>query len=314
LSYTSSYMVFPRQLFLLCASLLCFISCSKRNYNVDAETAINQPEQKQHAGLFKKKVAPEALADTAKPELAVAAADTTQLTGAKNKNKKRKKKKKEFLGYQVKKGFTKTGSGKNATIETFYYLPKYVEPSQYAPAKYYYSIRRKRIYRGTPQKVSDARIPHGPYKKVIGKQVVTEGYFYLGTRHLRWETYNRNNILLTKTHYEKGFQRDAIINYYDAAKTKIKEVVPYADGKLDGEYVSFLANGLKAWEGQYEKGKKVGVWIEYWDFRNRKHFEYQYPESADAEEFKPYLLREYDRHSTLIYEHGKLDKRPAVKK
>ena len=303
-------MVFTRKLLLLCASLVWLFSCSKRNYNVDAETAMDLPAEK--SGLFKKAPAPEAIADTARPQLTVAT-DTAALANVKHKNKKRKKKKKEFLGFQVKKGFTKSGSGKNATIEIFYYLPKYVEPSQYAPAKYYYNTRRKRIYRGTPPKASEARIPHGPYKKLVGKQVVTEGYFYLGTRHLRWETYNRNNILLTKTHYEKGFQRDAIINYYDAAKTKIKEVIPYSEGKIDGEYVSFLENGLKAWEGQYEKGKKVGVWIEYWPFRNRKHFEYQYPESADAEPFEPYLLREYDRHSTLIYERGKLDKRPAAK-
>ncbi|MGV3588058.1 MAG: toxin-antitoxin system YwqK family antitoxin [Adhaeribacter sp.] len=303
-------MVFTRKFLLFCVGLLWLFSCSKRNYNVDAETALDLPDEK--TGLFKKRPEPVALADTAKPQLNVAI-DTTALANVKHKNKKRKKKKKEFLGYQVKKGFTKTGSGKNATIEIFYYLPKYVEPSQYAPAKYYYSIRRKRILRGTPTKLSDARIPHGPYKKLVGKQVVTEGYHYLGTRHLRWETYNRNNILLTKTHYEKGFQRDAIVNYYDAAKTKIKEVIPYSEGKIHGEYVSFLENGLKAWEGQYEAGKKVGVWIEYWPFRNRKHFEYQYPEAADAEPFEPYLLREYDRHSTLIYEHGKLDKRPAAK-
>lgn len=311
-----SLMVFNRKLFLFGISLLWLISCSKRNYNVDAETAVFIPEEKSGLGFLKKAAAPEAAADTAKPQLAVAAADTTQLANAKRKHKKPKKNKKEFLGYQVKKGFTKTGSGKRATVETFYYLPEYVEPSPYAPAKYYYNTKTKKIVRGTPTKPNEARILHGLYKKTVGNHVVEEGNYYMSTRHLRWETYRwqertKENLLFNKVYYEKGFPRDAIVNYYDAGKTKIKEVIPYAEGKINGEYVMFLQNGLKAWEGQYEKGKKVGVWTEYWDFRNRKRYEYQYPESVEAEPFEPYLLREYDRHTTLIYEHGKLDKRPA---
>jgi antitoxin component YwqK of YwqJK toxin-antitoxin module len=309
-------MAFTPKILLFCACYFCLISCGKRNYNIDAEAAINQPAGKSRLGFLKKNEGEVTLADTAKPELAVVI-DSSAINDAKKKKKKPKKSKKEFLGQKIKRGYTKTGSGKNATIEIFYYLPTYQEPNPYAPAKYYFNTRRKRILKASTINPKQARILHGPYKRMIGKRVVMEGYFYVGTRHLRWETYrqnsNKENILVNKIHYEKGFPRDAIINYYDAAKTKIKEVIPYADGKLNGDYVMFRPDGLLAWQGQYENGKKVGVWAEFWPFRNRKHFEYQYPETSYDESFEPFLLREYDRHSTLIFERGKIDKRPAVK-
>jgi antitoxin component YwqK of YwqJK toxin-antitoxin module len=308
-----------RKIILFSSFLLWLVSCSKRNYNADAEALVSQPEgERSRPGLLKRKGTPPAMADTARPVLAFAG-DTAAQDQQQQKNKKRKakKKKKEFLGYRIKRGFAKTGSSKNAIVEIFYYLPTYEEPNPYAPAKYYYSTKRKKVLKGATIDPKEARILHGPYKKMKGRQVIEEGFFYVGTRHLRWETYRRNNndenILISKVHYEKGFPRDAIINYYDAGKTKIKEVIPYAEGKLHGDYVMFRPDGLLAWEGQYEAGRKVGVWIEYWPFRNRKRYEYQYPETAEDEPFEPVLLREYNRNSNLIYEKGKLDKRASAR-
>lgn len=286
-------------------------SCSKRNYNVDAETT---PLAAPKAGLFKRKLVEPvttAATDTAKPSLATKPVPDTAVQDVK-KRKKKKKEKKLFLGYRVRKGYVKSGKGKNATIEKFSYLTEYREPSMYAPAKYYYDTKRHRIYKARTIDPKRARIVHGPYKKTIGGKVVAEGYFYIGTRHLRWESYNKAGILLSKSHFEKGFPRDAIINYYDAGQKKMKEVIPYVNNRVEGDYVMFHQNGLLAWEGQYEKGKKVGVWIEFYDFRNRKHFEYQYPESADDEPFEAFLIKEYDRHGNIIFEKGKIDKRPKM--
>jgi antitoxin component YwqK of YwqJK toxin-antitoxin module len=312
-------MALIRKIFLFSFSLLWLVSCSKRNYNVDAETLINQPEtEKGGLGFLRKKGEPVAMADTARPALALTVDTAAQDQQQKNKKRKVKKTKKEFLGYRIKRGFTKTGSSKNAVIEIFYYLPTYQEPNPYAPAKYYYSTKRRKIMKGSTIDPKEARILHGPYKMMKGRVVIEEGFYYVGTRHLRWEKYRQNNndenILISKVHYEKGFPRDAIINYYDAAKTKVKEVIPYAEGKLNGDYVMFRPDGLLAWEGQYEEGRKVGVWIEYWPFRNRKRYEYQYPETAEDEPFEPVLIREYNRNSNLIYEKGKLDKRAAAQK
>jgi antitoxin component YwqK of YwqJK toxin-antitoxin module len=312
-------MALPRKIFLFFSFLLCLVSCSKRNYNVDAETLLQQPEdERSRFGFLKKKDETLALADTARPALAITVDTAAQDKQQQNKKRKIKKSKKEFLGYRIKRGFARTGSSKTGITEIFYYLPTYAEPNPYAPAKYYYSTKRRKVLKGSTIDPREARILHGPYKKMKGRQIIEEGFYYVGTRHLRWETYRQNaneeNILISKVHYEKGYPRDAIINYYDAAKTKVKEVIPYAEGKLNGDYVMFRPDGLLAWEGQYEEGRKVGVWIEYWPFRNRKRYEYQYPETAEDEPFEPFLLREYNRNSNLIYEKGKLDKRTAAQK
>jgi len=311
-------MPFSRTCFiLLFLTFLTLLGCSKRNYNIDAETMVNQPEERTRFGFLKKREDVVASADTTRPELALVTDSAAAANDPRKKKRKQPKNKKEFLGYPIKRGYTKSGNNKNPTIEIFYYLPEYVEPSRYAPAKYYFNTKDHKVRRDATIDPKEARILHGPYKRMLGRRVVEEGYYYIGTRHLRWESYRQNNneenILINKIYYEKGFPRDAIVNYYDAAKTKIKEVIPYAEGKLNGEYVLFFESGLRAWDGQYENGKKVGVWNEYWPFRNRKRYEWQYPETADAEPFEPFLLKEYNRSSNLIYEKGKLDKRGTTR-
>lgn len=295
--------------FLTVLLVLSNAGCRQQNYNIDAESVVITKTKR---GLFKglQEKAPGLVADTSNNPSLVTVPDTAaQLV---KKRKKSKKQKKLFLGYRIRKGYVKSGKGRNATIEKFSYLTEYIEPSTYAPGRYYYDTKRHRIYKARNIDPKKARIVHGPYKKTVGGKVVTEGYFYIGTRHLRWETYNKDGILTSKSHFEKGFPRDAMVNYYDGGQKKMKEVIPYVNGKVEGDYIMFHNNGLLAWEGQYEKGKKVGVWTEFYDFRNRKHYEYQYPESADEAPFEAYLLKEYDRNANLIYERGKLDKRPKM--
>lgn len=287
-------------------------SCTQRNYNVDMKPkpepkpgAVPPPVAGAKPDTLLKTTAQDSVKQAEQTAAALAGAKTT----VKEEKKTKKKKKNVFLGYRIKKGVAKSGTGKNAVIETFSYLREYKEPSEYVPAKYYYNIKRRKIFKGRTIDPKVSKILHGPYKKMQGGKVLETGYFYVGTKHLRWERYNRNEILLSKTHFEKGFPRDAQISYYDGARQKIKEVIPYVNGKVDGDYVKFREDGLLEWEGQYEDGRKVGEWIEYWPFRNRRHYVYQYPESAYDEPFEPYLLREYNRNNTLIYEKGKLDKR-----
>ena len=256
-----------------------------------------------------------ASADTSAP-----AVDTSLLSEkVEEKEKKRKKKysKRYFLGEKVSRGFVKRGKGSREEIETFSYLPVHKEPNPYAPLKYYFDTKKKVIYRTSADEVDPNRykVLHGPYEKRIGGNTVEEGYYYVGTKHLRWETYRRGDegILTNKQHYEKGFQRDAVVTYYDGGK-KIKEVMPYEYGEVQGTYYRFYENGEVEWTGKYEKGKKVGVWIKHYDFRGRRHYEYQYPQTAYDKPFEPYLVKEYDRHGTLIYEKDKFDKRSQAQR
>lgn len=222
----------------------------------------------------------------------------------------KKLKGRNFLGKKIKKGFTRTGSGKSATVEKFYYLKTYEAPDPYTPAKYYYHKKKKKIFKTSVIDPAVSLILHGPYEKRQNGIVIETGYFYGGTKHLRWERYAvKDNILLSKQHWEKGFPRDARITYYPNSTKKIKEVLPYIHGKLEGDYVRFFDTGQLEWSGQYEGGRQVGTWTQYWGFRNRKHYQWLFPEDEFAPEEEPVLLREYNRNGTLIFEKGKVDKR-----
>jgi antitoxin component YwqK of YwqJK toxin-antitoxin module len=261
-------------------------------------------------------------ADTAQgPSLVAKRVSLTkeQERAAKEKEKaaqrKPKKKKNIFLGERIKKGYVKSGGkGKNQVIETFYYLRTFQQPNPYAPARYAYDPKKHRIFKANGEiDPNQYKVLHGSYKKMQGGKVIETGYYAIGTRHLRWETFNRDNILLNKRHYEMGFPRDANVTYYDAAQKQVKEVIPFVNGKLEGEYARYNENGQIEWDGQFENGKRVGTWNRYWGFRNtrnRLRYEYQYGETGyDPEVTEPVLVKEYNRNGVLIYEKDKLDKR-----
>lgn len=289
---------------LVAVLLLTFVGCGEPKWNSDYN--LNQAMQK-NAGKTDSSAL--ASADTTQPDLSNSLVkDEVE----KNEKKKKKKRSRYFLGQKVKKGFTRTGQGDRETLELFSYLPEYKEPHAYAQEKYVYDVRKKRIgkVRGEidPAKY---KLLHGPYKKSHGDVVIEEGYFYIGTKHLRWEKYNRNGLLTDKSHYDKGFLRDAVITYYDGNSEKIKEIIPYAYGEVQGTYYRFYENGQLEWMGNYDKGRKVGTWIKHYDFRNRRHYEYQYPESAYEPTAEPVLIKEYDRHGKLVFEKDKFDRRSA---
>ncbi|WP_210462171.1 toxin-antitoxin system YwqK family antitoxin [Rufibacter roseolus] len=241
----------------------------------------------------------------AKPSLATATPDSVKEKDAKvGKSKKKDDKKKIYFGYRVKKGFARQGKGKNQIVETFYYLREYKEPNPYVRDKHYFDVKKRKIFRSPTLDPSKTQmlILHGPYTKMRGDVLIEQGYFYVGTKHLRWETFKTDSTLSQRQHFEKGFLRDAVISYYDAAKTKIKEVIPYQYGQVQGEYYKFYENGQLEWLGTYDKGRKVGTWINFYDFRGRRQFEFQYAESAFDKPIEPVLVKQYDRHGALVFE------------
>ncbi|MBC3540582.1 toxin-antitoxin system YwqK family antitoxin [Rufibacter sediminis] len=240
----------------------------------------------------------------ARPSLATAQADSIADPKSKKDKKKESKKKKTYFGYRVKRGFARQGKGKNEIVETFYYLPEFKEPNPYVRDKHYFDVKKRKIFRAPTLDPSKTQmlVLHGPYTKKRGDVLIEQGYFFVGAKHLRWETFKTDSTLTQRQHYEKGFLRDAVITYYDAAKTKIKEVVPYQYGQVQGEYYKFYENGQLEWQGTYDKGRKVGTWINFYDFRGRRQFEFQYAESAFDKPVEPVLVKQYDRHGSLVFE------------
>jgi len=227
--------------------------------------------------------------------------------------RKKPTKKKIFLGERIKKAYVKAGGkGRNQVVAVFYYLKTFKQPDPMAPARYYYSPKKHSIYKAVgPLDPATDKVLHGPYKKMQNNKVLETGYYANSTRHLRWEKFDVKGNLVSKVHYEMGFPRDANISYYDAGNTMLKEVVPYVNGKLEGDYVKYRNDGQREWSGQFENGRRVGEWTNYWDYKNYRHYVYQYGDSGyEPEVEEPELVREYSHGGSVIFDKEKnLDKR-----
>lgn len=231
--------------------------------------------------------------------------------------KKRRRKKKVFYGVKTKKRVIYTEARRGRTIiEKFHILKKknYQAPDPYVYEKYYFGVLEKS--NGTRERTIMMRhdhdkeygMPlHGTYEKFLfyhrsGKQVLLQkGIFYFGAKHGRWETFrNIDSLLVGKEKWYKGFPKDAEITYYDNEKTKVKEVIPYQLGEIQGTYLRFYESGRLAETGEYKYGKKVGVWMEFYD-KDDKNYKKKtkYRDAKDVEElfaenFEPQVISEWD--------------------
>ena len=220
------------------------------------------------------------------------------------KQKKKKKKKNVFFGLKTRKGFTRTVKGKDVLWETFHVLKEYQGPPSYARDFTWYDSRKKKIVNSLKVDKKTANVLHGPYKKMLGEQVIEEGWYYKGLKHRRWVRFNRYDILQDKLYWWKGWPQESRLAYYDFKKTKLKEVIPVLYGEKSGEYWAFHEDGTIAVRGEYQFDYKVGMWREYYDDRRVKR-EVIYPKDPFDFEFSPYIAREWDRNGNLIYARSK---------
>jgi antitoxin component YwqK of YwqJK toxin-antitoxin module len=226
--------------------------------------------------------------------------------------KKKKLKKKVFYGIKTKKGFTKTGRRDKQTIETFFYLKKYQQPDPYIKDIYVWDLKQRKVIEIDEVKESDQnryKILHGPYKKTVGGNTVELGIFYVGTKHARWEKFGKLGkefVLTDKSKYDKGWQRDAEITYYDNEMKKVKEVKPYKFGALNGTYYYFLENGHVLVHGKYKDDVKIGLWVEYFKDKDRRQKETQYPKDPyTGDQFAPFVLNEWNDKGNPVIKDGK---------
>ncbi|MEM6734918.1 MAG: hypothetical protein AAF620_02495 [Bacteroidota bacterium] len=223
------------------------------------------------------------------------------------KHKKKKKKKNVFFGMKTRKGFTRTIRGQEILWEQFHVLKEYQGPPEYARDFYWFDMRKRVIKNSLKVDQKVAAVLHGPYRKLLGEQVVEEGWYFKGMKHRRWVRFNRHDILQDKTYWWKGWPQESRLAYYDFEKTKLKEVIPVHYGEKNGEYWAFHENGTIAVKGEYKFGHRIGLWREYYDGRRIKR-EVVYPEDPFNFEFNPYILREWDRKGSLIYDQVKFAK------
>ncbi len=239
-----------------------------------------------------------------KPSLAL----TKKQDLKKEEEKKKKIGAKTFYNLKTMRRFTRKGKDpKNREYEIFFVLKKYLEPDPLIKDIYWYYSKKRVIVTGDITKFDKKYLKplHGPYLKKIGKKIMEEGIYYVGTKHGRWNKYDKNYILLDKKRYYKGYATDAEITYYDEDKKKIKEVIPYQLGKMEGEYSYYLEDGTLIISGTYKDGIKVGVWTEYHPNKKKKR-ETQYVKEKDPyQNFTPFTIREYNEKGKPIYDFKK---------
>ncbi len=209
---------------------------------------------------------------------------------------------KQYEGIDVEKRIYKRGTGSRMKYIEFYTLKDFQQPNIYAKSVFWYDERTKRIVEAISRDKRTNQIMHGPYKEYYGDNLIKEGFYYLGTLDGRWETYDKEFILVDKVYYNRGFYKESEIIYFDDAQQKIKEVIPMLYGKQTGQYYRFHEAGTLAEEGQYDDGVKIVRWVEYYESGNRRKQETQYPKDC-YDKAEPIVVREYSEAGKMTFEH-----------
>jgi antitoxin component YwqK of YwqJK toxin-antitoxin module len=234
---------------------------------------------------------------------------------AKSAAKEILKNKNEYEGLKMEKRIATFGNGNKQTTEEFFVLDDDAEISMYSRDIRWYDYKMQRTSTNVIKNIEEAAILHGPYKKYVGEELVEEGFFYLGTKNGRWERYGKefdnDYVLLDKLSYIKGNPAESEISYYDAEKTKIKEVIPKQYGKISGDYFEYYITGNIKTEGHYDDNMKIGKWIEYYEFGTggKRKKETQFQKDKYDSRFESFVIREYDNKAKLLFENTEALKR-----
>jgi antitoxin component YwqK of YwqJK toxin-antitoxin module len=213
---------------------------------------------------------------------------------------------KNYKQIAVEKRVRKRGSGKSLHYIEFYVLKEHQAPLPYRRVNTWYDEKNKRFSEVLSRDTKTNSLLHGPYREYRGESLVKEGYYYLGVKDGRWLEYDKDFVLLNKENYVKGFYADSKISYFDGDSTKIQEVIPVKYDKITGDYYKFFKDGTLAEEGVYDLGKKIKVWVEYYEGGNRRKRVTQHPNNFD-DLAEPFVLIEYDENRKVTFEHKKTE-------
>ena len=226
---------------------------------------------------------------------------------ASRKIKKKLVAKDEYVNIKTDRRLGQYGSGNRSTVEEINVV-KFVEDeslSTYAQEIWWFDPNQSRIVNSSIKDNKTAQICHGPFKKIVNNVIVEQGFFYMGTKDGRWETFGPENELETKVYYERGFLAGSSITYHDDAKKKIKQVIPNFYGKTRGNYLSFYPSGNLKEDGKLDDSVRIGRWREYYEFgtggRLKKEWRYG-KDKFDASE--PILMVERDSQGKIIYQNN----------
>ena len=211
----------------------------------------------------------------------------------------------EYVGIKTERKLGNYGSGVRMTVEEVNVV-KYLEDealSPYASDIFIFDPSQSRVVSIPTKDAKNAQICHGPFKKYVNQKLIEEGFYYMGVKDGRWETYGPENELENKVYYEKGYTAGSHIVYYDAAKKKIKEVIPRLYGKVRGTYYSFYPSGSLKEDGRLDDSVKVGRWREYHEFGSGGRLKKEWRFGKDKfDPSEPILIQERDQQSKIIFQ------------
>jgi hypothetical protein len=211
----------------------------------------------------------------------------------------------EYAGIKTERRLGNYGSGTRNTQEEINVV-KYVEDeavSPYVAEIWWFDPAQSRIVTGSLKDNKSAQICHGPFRRVVNQNVTEQGFFFMGAKDGRWETYGPDGELLNKQYYHHGFPVESTVSFYDTERKKIKEVIPIVYGKVRGQYRAFYASGNVKEEGMLDDSVRIGRWREYYEFgsggRLKKEWRYG-KDKFDTQE--PELVQERDAQGKIIYQ------------
>lgn len=217
--------------------------------------------------------------------------------------KKKKIRKNIFFGIKTRKGSTRRSLRGQEYIELFHYTDAIWTRNPYLRDLYWYDSK-ERLVRTQGFVEGQGYLLHGPYQRLVNQKVVERGMFYYGTKHQTWLTFDGNNVLQDKAHFEEGWPKESRITYFNAANKAIEKLIPIQYGLAEGNFYHFYENQQVAVTGEYRFGEKVGIWTEYWNTNNTQAIrkrEIQYQENPYTKDFRPYIRAEWDKEGKLIY-------------
>ncbi len=219
------------------------------------------------------------------------------------KEKKKNARKNTYFGIKTQKGNTRRSLRGQEYVELFHYTTTSREGNPYLRDRYFYDPKERSI-RTQGFAEGQGYLLHGPYQRLVNQTVVERGMFYYGTKHQTWLTFDADEVLQDKAHFEEGWPKESRITYFNAANKAIEKLIPIQYGLAEGNFYHFYENQQVAVTGEYRFGEKVGLWTEYWNTNNTQAIrkrEIQYQEKPYTKNFRPYIRAEWDKEGKLIY-------------
>jgi antitoxin component YwqK of YwqJK toxin-antitoxin module len=258
------------------------------------DLAVNQKAKEDSTGLVSSSLLP-----TVAPLLLF----DDQKVKEEKKEKKKNARKNTYFGIKTQKGSTRRSLRGQEYMELFHYTNVSKTGNPYLRDRYWYDTKERTI-RSQGFVEGQGYLLHGPYQRLVNQVVVERGMFFYGSKHGTWLTFDADNVLQDKAHFEEGWPKESRITYFNTSTKAIEKLIPMQFGLEEGNFFHFYENQQVAVTGEYRYGQKVGLWTEYWNTNNTQTIrkrEIQYQEKPYTKNFRPYIRAEWDKEGKLIY-------------